>query len=85
MHILRSSPYDDHMTLTSISNVLRDRLIHIANVSINDLQWSQATLPVKGCELGFRSPVKLCNRNSWPQYQVLYSCRMICFVTSSNA
>ena len=47
MHILRSSPCDCHMTLTSISDVLCDCLIYIANVSINDLQWSQATLPVK--------------------------------------
>ena len=59
MHILRSSPCNGHVTLTSISNVLRDCLIHIANVSINDLQWSQATLPVKIGGLGLRSLVKL--------------------------
>ena len=58
MHILRSSPCDGHMTLTSISDVLCDCLIHIANVSINDLQWLQATLPVKVGGLGIRSPVK---------------------------
>ena len=58
MHILRSLPCDGHMTLTFISDVLRDCLIHIANVSINDLQWSQATLPVKVGELGLRSPTK---------------------------
>ena len=58
MHILRSSPCDGHMTFTSISDVLCDCLIHIANVSINDLQWLQATLPVKVGGLGLRSPVK---------------------------
>ena len=58
MHILRSSPNDGHMTLTSISDVLGDCIIHIANVSINDLQWSQATLTVKFGELVFCSPEK---------------------------
>ena len=58
-HILRSSPCDGHMTLTSISDVLCDCLIHIANVGINDLQWSQVTLPVKVGGLGLHSPVKL--------------------------
>ena len=47
------------MTLTSISDVLRDCLIHIANVSINDQQWSQATLPVKVGGLELSSPMKL--------------------------
>ena len=59
MHILRTSPCDGHMTITSISDVLRDCLIHIADVSINDVQWSQATLPVKVGELGLRSPMKI--------------------------
>ena len=59
MHILRSSPCDGHMTLACISNLLHDCLIHIANVSINDLQWSQASLPVKVGGLGLRSPMKL--------------------------
>ena len=59
MHILRSSPYDNHMTLACISDLLRDGLIHIANVSINDLQWSQASLPIKVDGLGLRSPMKL--------------------------
>ena len=36
MYILRSSPCDGYMTLTSISDILRDCLIYIANVSIND-------------------------------------------------
>ena len=47
MHIVHFSPCDDHMVLSSISDMLRDCLIHIANVSINDLQWSQAKLLVK--------------------------------------
>ena len=59
MHILRSSPCNGHLTLACISDLLRDCLIHIANVSINDLQWSQASLPVKVDGLGFRSPMKL--------------------------
>ena len=59
MHILRSSPCDGHMTLTSISDMLRDRLISITNFSINDLQWSKLTLPVKVGGLGLCSPMKL--------------------------
>ena len=57
MHILRSSPYDGHMTLTSISDVLRDCIIQMAYASNNDLQWSHTTLSVKVGELGFRSPM----------------------------
>ena len=59
MHILRSSPCDGHMTLTSISDLLRECLNLIANVNINDLQWLQASLPVKVGGLGLRSPMKL--------------------------
>ena len=58
MHILRSSPCDGHMTLACISDLLRDCLIHIANVSINDLQRSQALLPVKVGGLGLRGPME---------------------------
>ena len=59
MHILRFSPCDGHMILARISDLFRDCLIHIANVSINNLQWSQASLPVKVGGLGLRSPMKL--------------------------
>ena len=59
MHILRSSPCDGRMTLSSISDVLYDCLINFANISINDLQWSQALLPVKVGGLGLRSSMKL--------------------------
>ena len=59
MHILRSSPCNGHNTLSSISDLLRDCLINITNVSINDLQWSQATLPIKAGGLGLRCPMKL--------------------------
>ena len=47
------------MTLACISDLLRDRLIHITNVSINYVQWSHASLPVKVGGLGLRSPMKL--------------------------
>ena len=57
MHIFRSSPCDGHVTLACISDLLSDCLIHIANVSINDLQWSLASLPVKVGGLGLRSPI----------------------------
>ena len=40
MHILRSSHCDGRITITSISDVLRDCLIHITNDIINELQWS---------------------------------------------
>ena len=59
MHILRSSPCDGHITLACISDLLRDCLIHIAHVIVNDLQWSQASFPVKVGGLGLHSPMKL--------------------------
>ena len=59
MHILCSSPCEGHMTLACISDLLRDCLIHIANISINDLHWSQDSLPVKVGGLGLRNPMKL--------------------------
>ena len=59
MHILRSSPCDGRMTLACISDLLRDCLFRIANVSINDLQWSQASLLVRVGGLRLRSPMKL--------------------------
>ena len=58
MLVLRSSPCNGHTPLTSISDVLRDCLIHIANVTINDLK-SQATLPVKVDGLELSSPMNL--------------------------
>ena len=72
-----SSPCDGHLTFTSIYDVFRNCLIHIANVNINELQWSQATFPVKVGELGFLYVIDL---NFLSQYQVFYSCRMIYFV-----
>ena len=41
MRILRSSLCDGHMNLTSISDVLCDYLIHITDVNIKELQWSE--------------------------------------------
>lgn len=59
MHFLQSSPCDCHMTLTSLSDELDDYLIHMTNVNINGLKWSQTTLPVKAGRLGLRRLVKL--------------------------
>ena len=59
MHILHSLPCDGNMTFACISDLLRNCLIQIANVSINNLQWSQTSLPIKVDGLGLHSPMKL--------------------------
>ncbi len=59
MHILRSSPCCDHAMLQEIDNMSHQCLITITNVDMSDLQWLQASLPVKADGLGFRSAQKL--------------------------
>ena len=59
LHVLRTSSCDGHATLTLINDVFRECLIKITNVDISDLQWTQATLPVKAGGLGLRSPLQL--------------------------
>ena len=55
MYTLRTSPCSDNPILTSFDALLRDGLCRIANVDISDLQWIQASLPIKDGGLGIRS------------------------------
>ena len=55
MYTLRTSPCSDNPILTSFDALLRDGLGRIANVNISDLQWIQASLPIKDGGLGIRS------------------------------
>jgi hypothetical protein len=55
MHILRSSPCTDNILLHEIDLVLRQCLCDITNVSLNDNNWKQASLPVNAGGLGIRS------------------------------
>ena len=54
MHQLRSSPCADHVILPIIDDTLRSCLVNITNVSINDEQWLQASLPIRAGGLGIR-------------------------------
>ena len=54
-HILRSSPCANHNILPDIDATLRSCLINISNVDINDMQWQQASLPIKAGGLGIRN------------------------------
>ena len=54
-HTLRSSPCANHNILLGHRCHLRSCLINISNVNINDLQWQQASLPIKAGGLGIRN------------------------------
>ena len=56
-HILRCSPCNGHSTLCEIDVVIRSCLTNITNVCLTDLQWTQASLPIKAGGLGIRSPL----------------------------
>lgn len=59
LHVLRAAPCTGHATLGAIDNTLRSCLTVIANVNLTDIQWAQATLPVKSGGLGLRSSSNL--------------------------
>jgi hypothetical protein len=54
LHNLRSSFCAEHSSLLEFDEVLRDCLRIILNVSLDDNQWVQATLPVRNGGLGIR-------------------------------
>jgi len=54
LHILRSSPCADHASLEDFDETLRICLSQMLNVTLNDQQWMQASLPVKDGGLGIR-------------------------------
>ena len=58
-YILRSSPCTDHPRLNQFDALLRQGLSVISNSNISDLNWIQASLPVKEGGLGVRSVAML--------------------------
>src|SRR6218665_1808943 len=54
IHTLRCHPSNNHPELETYDTNLRRGLEQILNVSLNDLQWTQASLPIKMGGLGIR-------------------------------
>jgi len=54
LHTLRSSPCAGHQSLESFDKLLRSCVSYITNCDMTELQWSQATLPVRNGGLGVR-------------------------------
>ena len=54
LYTLRSSPCFSHPTLLNFDVKLRESLSMIMNISLSELQWKQASLPVKRGGLGIR-------------------------------
>jgi len=47
LHILRSAPCSGHPALLKFDEVLRESLSAVLNVTLNEAQWTQASLPVR--------------------------------------
>jgi Reverse transcriptase (RNA-dependent DNA polymerase) len=58
-HLLRCSPCFPHPTLEMLDEIMKTGLESIINVSLNDDQWLQATLPIRDGGLGLRRVVSL--------------------------
>jgi len=54
MYILRTSPCFDNDKLNLFDDFCRQGISSIVNVSLNDIQWSQVSLPVNAGGLGIR-------------------------------
>jgi len=54
LHTLRCSPCVNHPCLEAFDNLLRKGIDTICNLSLTDIQWLQASLPVKDGGLGVR-------------------------------
>ena len=52
--MLRCSPCFGNAILSQIDEVLKSNISHIANIALSDVQWIQASLPVKAEGLGIR-------------------------------
>ena len=57
--LLRCAPCNDHPTLEYFDKLLRSGLSSITNCAISDVQWLQASLPVKDGGLGIRRATRL--------------------------
>ena len=58
-YIMRTSPCYSHHLLPSIDNLLRSAISSTCNISLNDDQWLQASLPVWSGGLGVRGVTQL--------------------------
>lgn len=58
-HILRCSPCHDNPMLVSIDSLLMKGICRITNIHLSDVQWLQASLPVRDGGLGVRRVVSL--------------------------
>ena len=54
MHTLRSSPSVGHPLLLEFDSTLKDCLCQVVNTDLTDIQWTQASLPVRMGGLGIR-------------------------------
>jgi len=54
LHTLRCSPCVNHPCLGAFDNLLRKGIYTTCNLSLTDIQWLQASLPVKDGGLGVR-------------------------------
>src|SRR5213080_4788539 len=52
-------PCADHICLDLFDNLLRQRISSITNSNLSDIQWTQASLPVKDGGLGIRRVASL--------------------------
>jgi hypothetical protein len=59
MHILRCSPCHGHPTLTAFDDLLRNGVSYITNSQLSDIQWIQASLPIRDGGLGIRRATSL--------------------------
>ena len=59
LYILRTSPCSGNHLCEKFDMSLREGLTKILNIDLDDVQWSQANLPVNADGLGISSAVKL--------------------------
>jgi len=55
LHLLRCSPSVDHHALTQFDQLLRTAVCKLTNSALTDMQWLQASFPVRMGGLGVRS------------------------------
>ena len=59
MHTLRCVPCAEHPSLTVFDNLLREGISSIINSLLSDIQWLQASLPIRDEGLGIRRTTSL--------------------------
>jgi len=55
LHLLWCSPSASHTSLLKFDALLRQAIQRITNCDLTDIQWTQASLPVRDGRLGIRS------------------------------